>query len=131
MFMLPMLHVALHSKAGHNAVLGYFSTFDNSYQRKLRHLSCHVAVIYLLWSLQIIVIALTLIKPAASVQNRILDLRSTQNPEIIANAQEAKNICSLHEMHEMQSHTPHGRGHITGYVKHFWSFYVDITGYNP
>ena len=28
-------------------------------------------------------------------------------------------------------HTPHGRGHITGYVKHFCSFYVDITGYNP
>ena len=29
------------------------------------------------------------------------------------------------------SHTPHGRGHITGYVKHFCSFYVDITGDNP
>ena len=28
-------------------------------------------------------------------------------------------------------YTPHGRGHITGYVKHLWSFYVDITGYNP
>ena len=27
--------------------------------------------------------------------------------------------------------TPHGRGHITGYVEHFCSFYVDITGYNP
>ena len=27
--------------------------------------------------------------------------------------------------------TPHGRGHITGYVKHFCSFYVDITGDNP
>ena len=25
--------------------------------------------------------------------------------------------------------TPHGRGHITGYVEHFCSFYVDITGW--
>ena len=30
-----------------------------------------------------------------------------------------------------ETHTPHGRGHITGYVKHFCSFYVDITGDNP
>ena len=29
------------------------------------------------------------------------------------------------------ANTPHGRGHITGYVKHFCSFYVDITGDNP
>ena len=27
--------------------------------------------------------------------------------------------------------TPHGRGHITGYVKHVCSFYVDIAGDNP
>ena len=30
-----------------------------------------------------------------------------------------------------ENNTPHGRGHITGYVEHFCSFYVDITGYNP
>ena len=29
------------------------------------------------------------------------------------------------------TYTPHGRGHITGYVKHFCSFYVDIAGDNP
>ena len=29
------------------------------------------------------------------------------------------------------ANTPHGRGHITGYVKHFCSFYADITGDNP
>ena len=29
----------------------------------------------------------------------------------------------------MISHTPHGRGHITGCVKHFWTFYVGTTGY--
>ena len=31
----------------------------------------------------------------------------------------------------LSTNTPHERGHITGCVEHFCSFYVDITGDNP